>query len=162
MIDYHLYPAKLRFSLTRFYWLSFSREQDDNKRLENMGHIIGFRYVESISAQHKLIGRDPLDLMKFLCKDLWEELFRKKIDKLQTNHRGVFVLTDFSFKWLEKYVPDNIESAQPSARIQSFSCGIIKGALSNLGLTCVVSADLILSTSPPGCTFTVKVKSGGS
>lgn len=30
---------------------------------------------------------DNLDVIKFLCKDLWTILFRKQIDNLKTNHR---------------------------------------------------------------------------
>jgi hypothetical protein len=30
---------------------------------------------------------DTLDVIKFLCKDLWMLLFRKQIDNLKTNHR---------------------------------------------------------------------------
>lgn len=28
---------------------------------------------------HKFIGTDALDLMKFICKEFWEEAFRKKV-----------------------------------------------------------------------------------
>ena len=41
---------------------------------------------------------DTLDVIKFLCKDLWMLVFRKQIDNLKTNHRGVYVLTDNSFR----------------------------------------------------------------
>jgi len=30
---------------------------------------------------------DTLDVIKFLCKDLWQIVFRKQIDNLKTNHR---------------------------------------------------------------------------
>ena len=30
---------------------------------------------------------DMLDVIKFLCKDLWTLVFRKQIDNLKTNHR---------------------------------------------------------------------------
>lgn len=30
---------------------------------------------------------DTLDVIKFLCKDMWALLFRKQIDNLKTNHR---------------------------------------------------------------------------
>lgn len=55
----------------------------------------------------------PLDCIKFLCKDLWTLLFRKQIDNLKTNHRGIYVLTDNTFKPLtrmsfdtKKYTPE--------------------------------------------------------
>lgn len=30
---------------------------------------------------------DTLDMIKFLCKDIWTLVFRKQIDNLKTNHR---------------------------------------------------------------------------
>lgn len=30
---------------------------------------------------------DTLDVIKFICKDLWTIVFRKQIDNLKTNHR---------------------------------------------------------------------------
>lgn len=30
---------------------------------------------------------DTLDVIKFVCKDLWMLVFRKQIDNLKTNHR---------------------------------------------------------------------------
>lgn len=30
---------------------------------------------------------EPLDVIKFVCKDFWIAIFKKQIDKLQTNHR---------------------------------------------------------------------------
>ena len=41
---------------------------------------------------------DTLDVIKFCCKDLWTIVFRKQIDNLKTNHRGVYVLTDNTFR----------------------------------------------------------------
>ena len=48
-------------------------------KLERMGYDIGFRYIEKIVSQTKTLGTDPLDLVKFICKDFWEELFKKKV-----------------------------------------------------------------------------------
>lgn len=30
---------------------------------------------------------DTLDVIKFICKDLWTLVFRKQVDNLKTNHR---------------------------------------------------------------------------
>lgn len=30
---------------------------------------------------------DPLDMIKFICKDIWMLLFKKQIDNLKTNHK---------------------------------------------------------------------------
>ena len=48
----------------------------------------------------------PLDMIKFICKDLWQLVFRKQIDNLKTNHRGTFVLTDNKFMALGRMSAD--------------------------------------------------------
>lgn len=40
--------------------------------------------------------KDELDVMKFLCKDFWTNIFRKQIDNLRTNHQVWF--------WTKKYL----------------------------------------------------------
>lgn len=42
---------------------------------------------------------DTMDVIKFLCKDLWTVLFRKQIDNLKTNHR-VCLLKRRQVDWL--------------------------------------------------------------
>lgn len=37
-------------------------------------------------------------MIKFICKDFWTEIFRKQIDNLRTNHKGVYVLADNKFR----------------------------------------------------------------
>lgn len=63
---------------------------------------------QRLSISRRFLITEPLDIIKFICKELWEEIFKKKIDKLQTNHKGIFVLTDENFKWLEKFLSGNI------------------------------------------------------
>ena len=78
-----------------------------------------------------------------------------QIDKLQTNHRGVFVLSDFRFKWLDRYAYDDPVSKQAAANMLLFPCGLIRGALANLGLAAIVTADI---TTLPMCTFIIRIK----
>lgn len=60
----------------------------------------------------------PLDSIKFVCKDLWPLLFRKQIDNLKTNHRGIYVLTDNTFKPLTRMSYDTKKySPEVQARI---------------------------------------------
>ena len=49
-------------------------------------------------STHTPRPQSELDGIKFLCKDVWTALYRKPIDNLKTNHRGVFVLTDQRFQ----------------------------------------------------------------
>ena len=61
--------------------------------LESMGFQVGCQLGERYS-KNKARFEDTLDIVKFLCKDFWTEVFKKQIDNLKTNHRGVFVLYD--------------------------------------------------------------------
>ncbi|KAJ4983079.1 transporter particle component [Stagonosporopsis vannaccii] len=81
-------------------------------RLEALGYRVGLGVVERFSRDTPR-PTTPLDCIKFLCKDLWTLLFRKQIDNLKTNHRGIYVLTDNTFKPLtrmsfdtKKYTPE--------------------------------------------------------
>lgn len=41
---------------------------------------------------------DALELVKFVCKDVWTAMYDKQVDNLRTNHRGVFVVVDHSLR----------------------------------------------------------------
>lgn len=45
------------------------------------------RFYENRFSRDRPRFTDNLDVIKFLCKDLWTILFRKQIDNLKTNHR---------------------------------------------------------------------------
>jgi len=49
------------------------------KRQEQLGYDVGYRILERVSTGHKFIGTDHLDLVKFICKEFWEEVFKKKV-----------------------------------------------------------------------------------
>jgi hypothetical protein len=122
-----------------------------------MGYDIGYRLIERNAENQKVLDSfgEPLDAVKYICKDFWEAVFRKKIDKLQTNHRGVFVLSDYSFKWLERYASDDMAAKVAAVRLLHFPCGIIRGVLANLGYTSIVHADFNVL---PACAFNIRIK----
>lgn len=146
-------------------------------KLERIGYSVGFRLCERL-AQSKTFGvantggsssskKDPaaavaasqLEAVKFLCKEFWIEVFRKQIDKLQTNHRGVFVLKDLELRWLTRF-PNNQENARVTAiQLLAFPCGMLRGALANLGIPSVVSCDFLTDgQNMASCSFNVKIK----
>ncbi|KAL8728124.1 MAG: hypothetical protein Q9166_005605 [cf. Caloplaca sp. 2 TL-2023] len=67
------------------------------RRLDGLGYRVGQGLVERFSRDRPRFI-DTLDMIKFLCKDMWTLVFRKQIDNLKTNHRGVYVLTDNTFR----------------------------------------------------------------
>lgn len=80
--------------------------------------------------------------------------------------QGTFVLQDNKFRWLSRISGDpslenpgssedlsavgESKAAQATSMHLYFPCGIIRGALSNLGIPCAVSADI---SNLPACKF---------
>ncbi|XP_076343416.1 trafficking protein particle complex subunit 6B-like isoform X2 [Tachypleus tridentatus] len=92
--------------------------------------------------------------MKFICKELWLWMYKKQIDNLRTNHQGVYVLQDNSFRFLTQ-LSQSKQYVESTYKYLAFSCGVIRGALSNLDIICVVTAEV---SSPPACKFQVQVQ----
>ena len=149
-------------------------------KIERLGFDVGYRLCERL-AQSKPLGQglpppgsaaavaaggtvDPaamqLEAVKFLCKEFWTEVFRKQIDKLQTNHRGVFVLKDHELRWLRRLPPEDETARVAAIKMLAFPCGLIRGALSNLGIAAVVSCDFLADgKNMAACSFNIKIKS---
>ncbi|PVV02069.1 hypothetical protein BB560_003485 [Smittium megazygosporum] len=98
-------------------------------RLEAIGFRIGTRLSERYSVDISCFV-DALSVIKFLCKELWCILFGKQIDNLKTNHKGVFILQDYNFKWITK-LKDHREKA---SQYLDFTSGIICGILDSFGI----------------------------
>jgi len=138
-------------------------------KLERMGYSVGFRLCERL-VQHKPLSTahqsqqesssaPQLEAVKFLCKEFWTEVFRKQIDKLQTNHRGVFVLKDMELRWLKRLPPDVEQARVAAIQLLAFPCGLIRGALANLGILAVVSCDFLADGKRmASCSFNIKIK----
>lgn len=97
---------------------------------------------------------DELDTVKFLCTDFWSALFKKQIDNLRTNHQGVYVLQDNSFRFL-KQMSNSPQYLDIAPKYVVFSCGLLRGSLANLGITAIVTAEI---ASMPSCKFHIQVK----
>lgn len=156
-----------RNSRSSMYTVESTRETS----LEAIGVEIGRRLAERHTRDRMLAKGDHLEAIKFICKDFWLAVFKKQIDNLRTNHRGVFVLADNNLRALSRMPPLPIasstssssptdlgreESARAAANAHLYlPCGIIRGALLQLGISgCAVEADL---KSLPACTFTIRI-----
>ncbi|EGS17687.1 uncharacterized protein CTHT_0070270 [Thermochaetoides thermophila DSM 1495] len=123
-------------------------------RLERIGYRVGQGLVERFSKDRPRFN-DTLDVIKFLCKDLWTLVFRKQVDNLKTNHRGVYVLTDNSFRPFARMSAE--VSSQAVMRAQPFlwfPCGIVRGALAAMGITATVQAE---TNELPTAVFQIKI-----
>jgi trafficking protein particle complex subunit 6 len=140
-------------------------------KMERLGAAVGYRFTERL-AEHKTwnavsnsgdvaaaVAAQQLEAVKFLCKELWMEMFNKQMDKLQTNHRGVFVLKDLELKWLTRFPVGSEQSRVSAIRFLAFPCGVLRGALANLGIPAVVSCDFLADgQNMAACSFNIKVK----
>ncbi|KAF8584976.1 transport protein particle component [Ramaria rubella] len=127
-------------------------------RLEALGVHVGANLAERLSAER---GRftDTLDIIKFLCKDVWTAVWDKQIDNLRTNHRGVYVLQDNAFQPILRMssFEGPAHALKQAKMYTAFPAGVLRGALARLGLQGVVAAEI---TSLPQCTFQVKLPKG--
>ena len=78
--------------------LSENEREQAYYKLENMGYRVGMAYAERLTRDRPRFV-DALDVVKFVCKEFWTAVFRKQVDNLKTNHKGVYVLTDNQFRW---------------------------------------------------------------
>lgn len=125
------------------------------RRVEALGQAVGTRLAERYAHDRDMPDQD-LDIVKFLCKDFWDVTFRKQIDVLRTNHRGLFVLTDNNFPWLSSIEATPNHPGAPEDYLV-FPCGIVSGALTRLGLRCRVTADLFPTSPGFRCSFNVQL-----
>ncbi|KUI64619.1 Trafficking protein particle complex subunit 6B [Cytospora mali] len=122
-------------------------------RLETLGYRVGQGLVERFSRDRPRFN-DTLDVIKFLCKDLWTLVFRKQVDNLKTNHRGVYVLTDNAFRPFSRMSTE--AGGQAVLRAEPFlwfPCGIVRGALAAMGINATVQAE---TSELPGAVFQIK------
>uniref|UniRef100_A0A6B2LNY0 Trafficking protein particle complex subunit 6B n=1 Tax=Arcella intermedia TaxID=1963864 RepID=A0A6B2LNY0_9EUKA len=136
------------------YFFSTATTEAANYKLEKLGIRVGQKLAERYTKDRPRFN-EKIDIIKFICKDFWIELFKKQIDNLRTNHKGVYVLTDSKFRWIVRLSTDTNQNTKTEAeKYVVFPCGIIKGALESLGVQCVVKAEI---GTFPACSFTIKI-----
>ncbi|WWC90738.1 uncharacterized protein L201_005675 [Kwoniella dendrophila CBS 6074] len=124
------------------------------KRIERIGLMVGGYIAEKLTLARPPLA-SHLDIIKFICKDLFLYVYSKQIDNLRTNHRGIFVLQSHSFPPLiplssYKGSSNDIEIAKSHLL---FPQALIQGALVRLGMNSVVIAE---SSGLPQCTFQIR------
>lgn len=133
-------------------------------RVENYGYNLGLRLSEvlmykisnpNISQNSSTKIVDVLDIMKFVCRDVWKNLYGKQMDNLRTNHRGTFVLVDNNYKLINNLNGSKTESDTliKSSSYIWFPCGIIRGILMSFGIDANVTAEI---TAFPAVTFNIQ------
>ena len=131
-------------------------------KLESLGYSVGHRLSERYTKDVNWLSSE-LDMIKFVCKEFWLAVWKRQVDKLQTNYKGVYVLHDSHFRLVqhlravhpaEQHDKERErEQLDEQARVYvAFSCGVLRGALMNLGVTASVRADIVRGT---GVSFTI-------
>ncbi|KAJ2857144.1 hypothetical protein J3B02_001185 [Coemansia erecta] len=142
-------------------WLDLPEDEELVEQVCVKLEMVGFRVGKRIAERFSPLSRrltDTLDIVKFICKDVWTLLFNRQVDNLKTNHRGVYVLQDNKFKWFLRMSGNN-GGAAAARRAQPYiwlPCGIIRGILDSFGTNTVVIAETL---GLPQCTFQIKVVS---
>ncbi|KAM8954202.1 trafficking protein particle complex subunit 6A isoform 1-T1 [Pelodytes ibericus] len=130
-------------------------EEDQGKHiriLEGMGFRVGQGLIERLTKDSPSF-KDELEVVKFVCKDFWTVVFKKQIDNLRTNHQGTYVLQDNKFLLLTQ-ISCTKQYLEEAPKFLAYTCGLIKGALSNMGVCCSVSAEVPVM---PTCKFQVVI-----
>ncbi|KAJ1852002.1 hypothetical protein H4R99_006967 [Coemansia sp. RSA 1722] len=141
-------------------WLELPEDEELMEQVCVKLEMVGFRVGRRIAERFAPLNRrltDTLDIVKFICKDVWMLLFNRQVDNLKTNHRGVYVLQDNKFKWFLRMSGNN-GGAAAARRAQPYiwlPCGIIRGVLDSFGTDSVVIAETL---GLPQCTFQIKVQ----
>ncbi|XP_014247406.1 trafficking protein particle complex subunit 6B [Cimex lectularius] len=120
--------------------------------LEYFGFNTGFRIIERITKDTPRF-KDELETVKYICTELWPAVYLKPIDNLRTNHKGVFVLQDNAFRFMDKISSKN-QYLDVAPLYIAFTSGLVRGALANLGINSVVTAEV---ETMPICKFHIHV-----
>nr|XP_033700273.1 trafficking protein particle complex subunit 6A isoform X7 [Tursiops truncatus] len=115
--------------------------------LEGMGFRVGQALGERLPRE-TLAFREELDALKFLCKDVWAAVFQKQMDSLRTNHQGTYVLQDHSFPLLIR-MASGLQYLEEAPKFLAFTCGLLRGTLSTLGIKSLVTASV--AALPSSC-----------
>jgi hypothetical protein len=146
--------------------LPLLRSDQNAAKMERMGYDVGYRFTERLAStkapffplpsgettSNSNIYQIQLETVKFICKDFWIAIFHKQMDRLQTNHRGTFVLKDLDFAWLKRLKSTNPTTGSTDGASRNLDqlldetnrrttmlllaliCGMIRGALASFGI----------------------------
>ncbi|SMN18934.1 similar to Saccharomyces cerevisiae YOR115C TRS33 One of 10 subunits of the transport protein particle (TRAPP) complex of the cis-Golgi which mediates vesicle docking and fusion [Maudiozyma saulgeensis] len=109
-------------------------------RVRNIGFQVGNKLSELLiftnNPNLQFKEMDLLLIMKFVCRDVWKQLYGKQIDNLKTNHRGTFYLFDYDYPPIREFCIEENALKKELKLVEpflEFPVGIIKGVLASLG-----------------------------
>lgn len=154
MADEILYEL-FHSEIVAFLYRTTDKDEQDQciAKLESLGFRVGQSLVERFTKDSSRF-KDDLDIMKFICKDFWNSVFKKQVDNLRTNHQGVYVLQDNRFRFLTQ-ISNGKQFMDAAPKYLAMGCGIIRGALANIGINSVVTAEV---SAMPACKFQIQIQ----
>ncbi|WVQ74959.1 hypothetical protein IAR50_004567 [Cryptococcus sp. DSM 104548] len=130
-------------------------EEELGKRIERIGLMVGGLIAEKLTLARPPLA-SHLDIIKFICKELFLYVYSRQIDNLRTNHRGVYVLQSHAFPPLAGL--SSYRGAAADMEIAKthllFPQALVQGALTRLGMSSIVTAE---SSGLPQCTFQIRM-----
>ncbi|KAF8570236.1 hypothetical protein P879_04427 [Paragonimus westermani] len=124
--------------------------------LNSLGFSVSQKLIERLTKDHPRFVTE-LDVVKYVCTDFWSSVFHKQVDTLKTNYQDMYVLFISDFCLLER-ISRGSQYLSEAGKYLAFPTGLLKGALTALGLNCSVSADC---EKLPSCKFTIKILRSG-
>lgn len=126
-------------------------------RIDAIGFSLGLRLTEVLmyKAPTQTKADDILDIMKFVCRDVWRCLYGKQMDNLRTNHRGTFVLVDNNHRLVARLLSaaGTLDTNAKANVFLWFPCGIIRGILLSFGISAYITAECL---QLPAVTFNIQ------
>jgi len=155
MIDAGLLPASVKKRKEHPTALQSEPDQALLLRIEIAGEHVGANLSERLARDRPRFS-DHLDAIKFVCKDVWIACWGKQVDNLRTNHRGVYIIQDNSFRPILRISSwEGQHETLRNAKLHvNFAIGVIRGVILRLGLNGTVTVDI---TNPPQCGFQIKL-----
>ncbi|CAH8437939.1 unnamed protein product [Dicrocoelium dendriticum] len=120
--------------------------------VDSIGFQVGQKLIEK---QTRLTPRfvSELDAVKYVCTEFWSSVFHKQVDTLKTNYQDMYVLFVENFVLFERFSSGS-QYLTEALKYLAFPAGLLRGALSSLGLKCSVIANC---EKLPSCKFTIKI-----
>ena len=144
--------AFLHGEIYSFITRTFPDSEQSNK-LRAMGIRVGQVLQERLNIDAPRT-QDEVDIVRFVCRDVWTNLFLKQIDKLKTDNKGAYYLIDNEFCLL-KQVTESMQYVRELPLFLEFTCGLVQGTFVQFGLSVIVTPEV---THPPTCMFKVQVQ----
>ncbi|XP_065322653.1 trafficking protein particle complex subunit 6b-like isoform X1 [Gordionus sp. m RMFG-2023] len=150
-------PMDVVFNLFHGNMIDYFIQKNENKdyldKLEFIGFKTGQSIVERITKDTPKF-KNELDIIKFICKEFWTQIYHKQVDNLKTNHQGIYVIQDNDFMFFSK-VSKTKKFTEECVKFLSLPCGLLRGALSQLGINCIVTAEI---ENLPICKFQIELQ----